>query len=212
MEMHISSSFKFIYPNEYGSYKLNVVDMIETIVHELCHGLGFYSEITSNLQNPDYFGPSFNLNSSKADSVYKSLFDTFLHNTNPEKPQRDENTNSASFLKTRNSVYFKTKYNKKVNISTDDESNTVAFFHIDKDYRNTPDFLMSACTLGYGYFVAYRNLSDWKTSPLGLATIEILETLGYQRNRYASRLKSQIGFYEKMRRFNHMQDELNDAK
>ncbi|KAJ9070775.1 hypothetical protein DSO57_1004025 [Entomophthora muscae] len=52
------------------------------------------------------------------------------------------------------------------------------------------------------YFLVFRNIASWKTSPIGPMTIEILETLGCKRNPNPSRAKSLLGFYEKMRPFN----------
>ncbi|KAJ9052721.1 hypothetical protein DSO57_1031471 [Entomophthora muscae] len=103
-------------------------------------------------------------------------------------------------LKQRNSLYFQTKYGTKINLATGSEDDSPS--HYDLSYENTTDYLMVAGPYPHGYFLKFQNVTSWKTSPIGLKTIEVLETLGYELNPNPSRAKSLLGFYEKMRPFN----------
>ncbi|KAJ9061931.1 hypothetical protein DSO57_1015755 [Entomophthora muscae] len=63
---------------------------------------------------------------------------------------------------------------------------------------------MTPKSVPYAYMILNNPFAqDWLTAPLGNNTIDILETLGYQKNPSPQRNISQIALYEEMRKYNY---------
>ncbi|KAJ9090541.1 hypothetical protein DSO57_1001510 [Entomophthora muscae] len=230
MYMQLNTADRFIYPDEYGSHsKSKNADVIRMIVHELSHGLGLYSKLTVNCAIPNFIGPYTTYLYNKTHNTlmfHKTLFDTHLrpYNSSLKFPTAttflfgDLNFNSffptihtkpeindTGFLSThKNTTYFLTKYNTRVDIDT--QTSTAqgsSFSHVSPRYRNSTEFLMTHLGVYYSVFLEDSSVNQyWKTAPLGNATVEMLETIGYQKNPTPNRNLSQIGLYEQMLPFN----------
>ncbi|KAJ9082587.1 hypothetical protein DSO57_1002962 [Entomophthora muscae] len=207
MNMYISGAIDFVTPQEYGTHNDKFFGILDMIVHELSHGLGFITlinhyvhEYHTNPNDRSHDGGYIKLNPRR------TLFDTFiyLHNTSGLATTQNSYNALSSLnipsIEQRNSIYFQTKYGTKVNLATDPKIFSAS--HYDRSYKNTTDFNMIDVANQYNHTLKFQNITSWKTSPIGPKTIEIFETLGYKRNPNPSRAKSLISFIEKMGSFN----------
>ncbi|KAJ9049885.1 hypothetical protein DSO57_1019927 [Entomophthora muscae] len=99
-------------------------------------------------------------------------------------------------------LYFRTKYGNEIFLETQskpfDFGSSIS--HLDISYSDTDEMLMIKSIVdGHGVHDRATNKA-WKTSPIGPLTLEILETIGYKRNKMATFENSLGGFVTKKRR------------
>ncbi|KAJ9068699.1 hypothetical protein DSO57_1026041 [Entomophthora muscae] len=230
MEMFVKACDDCVYPGSYGEDE-KPIDMVEIIIHELSHGLGFDSKFASG----GMCGSSgLSIRSSHTGKyilsyVPESLFDTHLytgdkplhnmfqklHSTRSyNQPFNKEtvcNNETALELKrllvTPNSIYFKTTKGNRVYIETSRDLDGRKVSHIDwGKYNTTLDFLMVRYTPLYGLTLKkFTRPEDWSTAPFGELTLEVFETLGYTLNLNPDPNRSQLALYLQMKKhlFNH---------
>lgn len=225
MLMHLSATHKFTYPDMYGTARAGEADVVEVILHELIHGLGFesflfpekdqYTDYVGLHHYPHRYGRQIWL------SFTKTLFDTFVHPTDPARqipPSGAYDLNGLDYwdflgnlstmprfndlpylVATKGSVYFNTTRGTRVPLNTALTSDSAygVFSHIDatgSSYRND---LMAPVEQEYGRHFAVS--AGWKTSPIGDTVLEMLETLGYTRNPNPSWNRSQNALFQAMK-------------
>ncbi|KAJ9061275.1 hypothetical protein DSO57_1022189 [Entomophthora muscae] len=217
-------------PVDYGSHKSNsIYDVIEVIVHELLHGMGIISYVNSFTEEGSYRGPGYNIESKNGIySIYfaKGIFDKYLYSGGnymhdivqsmsknlpyikakvyiENIPRLSQLKQIGDFITGESYVYFITASNKAVYIK---ENETVTSLgHLSNmAYHISLDHIMTPSSIPYAYVILNHSLvQDWVTAPLGNNTIDILETLGYQKNRFPRRERSQLALYEEMRKYNY---------
>ncbi|KAJ9070228.1 hypothetical protein DSO57_1010501 [Entomophthora muscae] len=215
---------------DYGGDKLDdKIDVLEVIVHELLHGMGMFSyvnrEFTGYLR---YKGPEYSIkyeNDIGIINFVEGIYDKYLYSGEKSMhdiiqsmsknvsymeanayvhdiPKMPELNQIQDFYTGTSPLYFKTKYNKTVKIQKSKSGNSLG--HLSNvDYGNSLDYLMTHLASRYSYFIKNETLvQGWVTAPLGSDTIDILETLGYDKNSFPQRGKSQLALYEEMRKYN----------
>ncbi|KAJ9061942.1 hypothetical protein DSO57_1015766 [Entomophthora muscae] len=231
MTISIRTTNKLIMPIDYGSDKYQVYDATEIIVHEILHGMGISSSATYiRKEGVKYIGPRYfpeNKNGLRTIYFGNGIYDKYLYSDGesmhdivqsmtvknisyrqanayiqniPKLPQLKK---IEAFHAGNNPVYFKTKYNKTVRIQT---SKTKFFLdHLSSEnFRHSLDHIMTPYSKYYPHVIQYKTLvQGWKTAPLGNNTIDILETLGYEKNPFPQRKKSQLALYEEMQKYSY---------
>ncbi|KAJ9087454.1 hypothetical protein DSO57_1033233 [Entomophthora muscae] len=206
----------FVFPDQYGD-KIEEIrnDIMDLIIHELIHGLGLGSSIISELKK--CIGKKVDCSNAK---FTRSLFDTFLQTNDTTFSHLLNSTDIDSrapkyvdlgmqlvhskyikfleLLRVEKYSFFLTKNNNKVYLNTISAGGG-DFSHLERTYNATADYLMTYSSDYYGAFKPHSAKDkDWKTSPLGETTIQVLETLGYARNPNPEFEKSQAFFYALM--------------
>ncbi|KAI0243994.1 hypothetical protein L0F63_004271, partial [Massospora cicadina] len=254
MTVYLKLNHQTVFPNDYGSHKVDMVhDIMETIIHEIIHGLGITTELKVRFTNSTFVGPAYILNqigTMVKVNFIKTLFDTYLYTDLNKKhgfdgsPRIDEiirpmdfnadlqyepesldkiprmqqinqlsklsSTQNSTFfflvLDGQNSTFFKTWKGTKVYVETNLPPPSLSLLsHVDKlTYMFSKDYIMVHASIPYGYFLRDNSLDDdWVTAPIGEHTLEMLETLGYERNPNPMQERSQHALYQQMRSFNY---------
>ncbi|KAJ9059538.1 hypothetical protein DSO57_1001080 [Entomophthora muscae] len=228
-EMFVKACDNCVYPGSYGEDKQSI-DIVDIIIHELSHGLGF----TSNFASGSMCGPGGLIIWTGFAGGYpfkyipESLFDTHLYTNETSlhaklqelhsPPSSNQlNTNDICshttvselirLLATPNSIYFKTTKGSHVYVETGPNVGGGRASHIDtKKYHMTQDSLMIPYATMHGHTLKnFTRPEDWSTAPLGKLTLEVFETLGYTVNLNPDPNRSQLALYLQMKKhlFNH---------
>ncbi|KAJ9076557.1 hypothetical protein DSO57_1024975 [Entomophthora muscae] len=230
MEMFVKACDYCVYPGTYGEDK-GSIDMVEIIIHEMGHGLGFIS----NLANSGLCGSggpsiwySFVENYSFA-YIKESLFDAHLYTKEESLHEMFEKLHSTRryrqplemqfvcshetvhalkrLLATPDSIYFKTTKGSRVFVETNENVEVSRVSHTNwGKYYTTLDFLMVPFAFLHGHVLKeFTRPEDWRTAPFGKLTLEVFETLGYTVNLNPDPNRSQLAFYLQMKKhlFNH---------
>lgn len=223
MSMHLAIMDSIVYPDQYGTDVPDThSDLIETVLHEMLHGLGMISRLIDQNKQPvfNYFktGPQYNIVFSR------SLFDTHLYTDHDSISEiyngLDMSSTDASAIRTHidrtiprglgkikavlnstRAIFFNTTRGSSVFVENGlPQDKLVSFFsHLSEaTYRRRPDDLMVYSAGHYGAIPTKLNLGAWPTAPFGNLTLELLETLGYTRNPEPSQDRSQLEFIKQM--------------
>ncbi|KAJ9073174.1 hypothetical protein DSO57_1019223 [Entomophthora muscae] len=234
MEMFVKACNDCVYAGSYGEDEKSI-DIINTISHEMGHGLGFTSKFAEgSMCDPDGISIRTSYTGKYILSyVPTSLFDTHLytedkplhnmfqklHSTRsyPQPPNTETDCSNKTLLMlnkllaTPNSIYFKTTKGSHVYVETSLKLGGDKTNHMDSGkYYTTLDFLMVPYGVYHGYNLKqFTRPEDWSTAPFGELTLEVFETLGYTVNLNPDPNRSQLALYLQMKEnkllFNHSQ-------
>ncbi|KAJ9082328.1 hypothetical protein DSO57_1005470 [Entomophthora muscae] len=118
-------------------------------------------------------------------------------------PKMPQIAKIKELLQTSRSIYFQTPTSQiYVQTSSNPDEFNESLSHLsDLDYRFSLDHIIIPVAMPYAFMVRKKNMTQhWLTAPLGNCTLDILETLGYTKNPFPQRERSQLAFYEAMQK------------
>lgn len=231
MEMNMQPAAADLNPGDYGSHAPGKYhDVIETIVHELLHGLGIFSYINKQIAKPAYTGPFPRTvrTSRTAHSVMflKSVFDTHLHSQKgpllqlirsmdlQDRPTAEVNAfieaipamdqihQINELLTTEESLYFVTSSNKLI-VQTGRGQGDVRsrLSHLSNtDYRVSLDHMMIPGAMPYAFLIRDKEKIQHWQSAPIGNNTVDLLVTLGYRRSLARRERSQLAFYDEMRK------------
>ncbi|KAJ9074249.1 hypothetical protein DSO57_1008513 [Entomophthora muscae] len=175
------------FPSDYPTkISRNQFDFIDTLLHEVVHGLGMqsklwlhtidYEQFTGQLPNFIVVPPPFDLH--VYDTHTNQTVGTSLSNlaplSTPNRRQKFDHLLSA--FQGGRRLYFRSIRGK--NITLDPQ---YVLSHVAPEYSKTLDELMTSFGMVGSSFTDFIfKFPNWHTSPFGPATLDILATIGYQ--------------------------------
>lgn len=231
MLMYISDH-DFIHPQDYGSaVDARRRDILETIVHEMGHGLGISSAIYNNNRRDGYHGPQAFFEPADGGLTIqfgRTLYDTHVHTHDtsikeilspmvfseitPHQTQQLKNDPASlgpvmaihELLKEKNTLFFHTKGRGKVVLHTSPARSGRSVSHFDGQYSQTQNYLMARINHYHRQVLEIDKMEeDWRTAPIGGLMAAVLETLGYHPNQHPCREKSQVALFHEMLKLQH---------
>ncbi|KAJ9056062.1 hypothetical protein DSO57_1036918 [Entomophthora muscae] len=234
MGISINGKHSQFFPDEYSSkQRFNENTLIDTICHEILHGMGMvttftiekgflsnfnYTTYNDNLVNFTVLLNSFekHIYTSNAISIGKWVDEMNKENTkfNIPSPIRalytEEHSKSAqsivNYAQKPNGLYFQTWNKKKVYLETGlPFLSDVSIAHISSKYNTTTDRLITRRSMN-GQGIHDISKKGWKTSPFGKRTLQILKTMGYKLNPSPKYEKSLAYFNDKKKNSTNYDD------